>query len=105
MSRHFSVVAIGGGPAGISLAIESIEMGLDFKKVLVLEKGPVPIEAIRKFYPEKKMTIANYKGLPTVTEGHIPVFPDLTKAQTLTYFDDLIKKYNVQMEYLSLIHI
>ncbi|MDB5036912.1 MAG: hypothetical protein JWQ35_440 [Bacteriovoracaceae bacterium] len=101
MSRHFKIVAIGGGPAGISLAIECIEMGISTKDILVLEKGSVPIDAIRKFYPEKKMTIANYKGLPTETHGHIPVFSDLTKAETLTYYDELIKKYNIQMEYNS----
>jgi thioredoxin reductase (NADPH) len=98
-TKHVPVVAVGGGPAGISFAIECIAQGIKPEDVLVLEKGAVAIEAIRKFYPEKKMTIANYKGLPTQTLGHLEIFPDLTKAQTLDYFDDLIKKYNVQMQY------
>ncbi len=101
MSKSYKVIAVGGGPAGISTAIECIEAGLSAEDVLVLEKGPNAIEAIRKFYPDKKMTLANYKGLPTNTLGHIPVFPDLTKAQTIEYFDLLIAKYRVQMRYQS----
>lgn len=94
---HYKVVAIGGGPAGISFAIECVALGMSRDDILVLEKGPVPIEAIRKFYPEKKMTLANYKGLPTETHGHLEVFPDLTKAQTIEYFDGLIKKFDISM--------
>lgn len=97
MDSHYPVVAVGGGPAGISLAIECIELGLKARDILILEKGPKPIWAIRKFYPEKKMTLANYKGLPTETHGHLKAFPDLTKTETLVYYDDLIKKYDLQL--------
>ncbi len=99
MSADYKIISVGGGPAGIAVAIEGIEMGLKASEVLVLEKGPQPIEAIRRFYPDKKMTIANYKNLPVETHGHLSSFPDLTKAETLTYFDDLIKKYDLQMRY------
>jgi thioredoxin reductase (NADPH) len=97
MSEHFKVVSIGGGPAGIALAIECVEMGLKPAEILVLEKGNAPIDAIRKFYPDKKMTLANYKGLPAITEGHLGVFSDLTKTETLEYFDALIKKYALNL--------
>lgn len=100
-AEHFKVIAIGGGPAGIALGVECIEAGLKPEDVLILEKGEAPIEAIRKFYPDKKMTLANYKGLPTNTEGHIPCFPDLTKAQTIDYFDGLIARYKLQMRLKS----
>jgi len=95
MAKNYSVIAVGGGPAGLSLAIELKEQGMNLAEVLVLEKGPHPIEAIRRFYPEKKMTLANYKGLPTVTHGNLSVFPDLTKAETLVYYDELISKYEI----------
>ncbi len=101
MPRHFAVVIVGAGPAGLSLAIECLELGIRRDKIMVLEKGEVPIDAIRKFYPDKKMTLANYKGLPTETHGHLSVFPDLTKAQTLDYFNDLIKKYEIPIQYNS----
>jgi len=42
------------------------------------------------------MTLANYKNLPTATHGHLPAFPDLTKTETLVYFDELIQKYELQ---------
>ncbi len=93
------IVIVGAGPGGLSLAIELLEMGLDRGRLMVLEKGALPVEAIRKFYPEKKMTLANYKNLPTETHGHLPCFPDLTKAETLTYFNELIKRYQIPIRY------
>lgn len=96
-----TVLIIGAGPGGLATAIEAIELGLSRDQILVLEKGEVPIDAIRRFYPDKKMTLANYKGLPTETHGHLSVFPDLTKAETLVYFDDLIKKYEIPIRYKS----
>lgn len=101
MSKPYEIAIIGAGPAGLATAIEAIELGISRESIIVLEKGEVPIDAIRKFYPDKKMTLANYKGLPTATEGHIPAFPDLTKAETLTYFDDLISKYQIPVRYKS----
>jgi len=70
---------------------------MDPKEILILEKGPNLIEAIRKFYPAKKMTVANYKNLPTETFGHLSTFPDLTKDETLVYFDELIEKYKLKI--------
>lgn len=94
--EKYSLVCVGGGPAGISLAVECIEMGLPREEILILEKGEAPIKAIRQFYPEKKMTLANYKNLPTETHGHLEAFPDLTKQETLVYFDELIHRYKLQ---------
>lgn len=70
-------------------------MGLDRQGVLVLEKGPEIIQAIRQFYPDKKMTLANYKNLPVETFGVLESFPDLTKSETLDYFADIISKYQI----------
>ncbi len=97
--NRYKVISIGAGPGGLALAIECIEHGLKPEDILVLEKGDAPIDAIRKFYPEKKMTVANYKNLPTETLGHLNCFGDLTKDQTLRYFDDLIKKYDLRIQY------
>jgi thioredoxin reductase (NADPH) len=92
------IICAGGGPASISLAIELIEMGISGDDIVIFEKGEAPIKAIRQFYPDKKMTLANYKNLPTETHGHIACFPDLTKAETLTYFDELIAKYQLNYQ-------
>lgn len=99
MAVHPKILIVGAGPGGISLAIELIELGCKRDDILILEKADVPIDAIRKFYPDKKMTIANYKNLSTETLGHLPSFPDLTKAETLVYFDELIKKYDLSIRY------
>ena len=99
MGNHTKVIVIGGGPAGIAVGVECVEAGLSPQDVLILEKGESCADAIRKFYPDKKMTLANYKGLPTVTHGHLPVFPDLTKPQTLSYFEELITRYKLQVRY------
>lgn len=93
--QRFRLICVGGGPAGISLAIEAIEMGMDPAEVVILEKGEHPIQAIRTFYPDKKMTLANYKNLPVETHGVLSAFPDLTKQETLEYFDELISKYSL----------
>lgn len=97
MAQSYKVIAIGGGPGGIATAVECREFGMAEKDILILEKGAHPIEAIRKFYPDKKMTLANYKGLPTETQGTLKTFPDLTKAQTIDYFDEIIKKYAIDI--------
>lgn len=99
--HHIPIAIVGAGPGGLALAVELIEMGMSRDQFMVFEKGEVPIEAIRRFYPDKKMTLANYKGLPTETLGHLSVFPDLTKAQTLEYFDQLIAKYQIPIQYKS----
>jgi thioredoxin reductase (NADPH) len=97
MSQRYKVIVVGAGPGGLAAAIECQEMGMSREDILILEKGSEPADAIRKFYPEKKMTLANYKGLPTETLGHLPCFPDLTKAQTMTYFQELIDRYHLNL--------
>lgn len=93
--KEVPILIIGGGPAGIALAIECIELGCAKENLIILEKGEVPVKAICQFYPEKKMTLANYKSLPTETLGHLPCFPDMTKKETLDYYDELIQRYQL----------
>jgi thioredoxin reductase (NADPH) len=97
--KKYELAIIGAGPAGLATAVEAFESGISRDATIVLEKGAVPIDAIRKFYPEKKMTIANYKGLPTENKGHLPSFPDLTKAETLVYFDQIIENFKIPVRY------
>lgn len=94
--KYYPIIAVGGGPAGISLAVECIEMGISKDDILVLEKGEAIIKAVQQFYPDKKMTLANYKNLPTEISGHIPKFPDLTKAETIVYFQEILDRYQIQ---------
>ena len=59
----YELIIIGAGPAGISMAAEARSVGIPSEQILVLEKGPTHSWAIRKFYPAKKIVLANYKEI------------------------------------------
>lgn len=99
-----SLVIVGGGPSGIACAIECINQGMDAEQIQIFEKGSESIHAIRKFYPDKKMTLANYKNLPTETLGSLTSFPDMTKTETIDYFDRLIREFNLNYRLNSEVH-
>jgi thioredoxin reductase (NADPH) len=92
------LVIIGAGPGGIALAAEAFASGIDRSQVLILEKGPTHNSAIRQLYPEKKLTTANYKGFAARCEGLLCV-RDMTKPETLQFFDKIISDYHVNIEF------
>ena len=94
-SDSLKLIVVGGGPAGISCAVESVGFGLKADELVILEKGSQSIQAIRQFYPDKKMTLANYKNLSPETEGSLPSFPEMTKQETIDYFDSIISKHTL----------
>jgi thioredoxin reductase (NADPH) len=92
------LVIIGAGPGGIALAAEAFASGIDPSQVLILEKGPTHNSAIRQLYPEQKLTTANYKGFAARCEGLLCV-GDMTKPETLQFFDKIISDYHVNIEF------
>ena len=64
----------------------------------MLEKGSTHNWAIRQFYPEQKLTTANYKGFQARCEGLLCI-NDMTKSETLEYFDRVIATYNIDIQY------
>jgi thioredoxin reductase (NADPH) len=92
------LVIIGAGPGGIALAAEAFASGIDPSQILILEKGPTHNSAIRQLYPEKKLTTANYKGFAARCEGLLCV-KDMTKPETLQFFDKIISDYHVNIEF------
>jgi thioredoxin reductase (NADPH) len=92
------LVIIGAGPGGIALAAEAFSSGIDPSQILILEKGPTHNSAIRQLYPEKKLTTANYKGFAARCEGLLCV-RDMTKPETLQFFDQIISDYHVNIEF------
>lgn len=92
------LLIVGGGPAGISTAVEAREAGIEREKILILEKGPVHSYAIRKFYPDDKRVDAVYKGIPAISEGAISL-QDGTKQQTLDFLGDTIKRWELTVHY------
>src|SRR3989442_9299436 len=92
------LIIIGAGPGGIALAAEAFASGIDPSQMLILEKGPTHNSAIRQLYPEQKLTTANYKGFAARCEGLLCV-RDMTKPETLQFFDKIISDYRVNIEF------
>jgi len=92
------LIIIGAGPAGISMAAEARSAGIPAEQILVLEKGPMHSWAIRKFYPAKKVVLANYKGIEAVCKGVLCI-SDMSKDETLTYIDRAIEQYQISVHY------
>src|ERR1041384_1867005 len=94
----YDLIIIGAGPGGIALAAEAQACGIDPSRILILEKSHNHKWAIRQLYPEQKITTANYKGFEAKCEGLLCV-SDMTKAQTIEYFDKVISDYNINIKY------
>jgi thioredoxin reductase (NADPH) len=94
----YDLVIVGAGPGGIALAAEAHACHLESNRTVVLEKGHTHNWAIRQFYPEQKLTTANYKGFQARCEGLLCI-NDMTKSETLDYFDRVIADYNIAIQY------
>lgn len=92
------MIIVGAGPAGISMAAEARNADIPSEKILVLEKGGTHSWAIRKFYPAKKIVLANYKGIVAVCTG-VMCISDMSKDETLTYIDRAIEQYQLSVHY------
>ncbi len=94
----YQMIIIGAGPAGISMAVESIVAGVSNGDILIIERSPEHSFSIRKFYPDKKLVTANYKGFEAVCTGTLCI-PDLTKQETISYLDKAISDYSIKINY------
>lgn len=94
----YELLIIGAGPGGIALAAEATARGIDASQILILEKGHTHNWAIRQFYPEQKITTANYKGFAAKCEGLL-CLSDMTKTQTIEFFDKVISDYHLNIKY------
>lgn len=96
----YDLIIIGAGPGGIALAAEAQASGVDPARTIILEKAPTHNWAIRQLYPEQKLTTANYKGFQPRCEGLLCI-GDMTKSQTIQYFDGIIESYKLNLQYGS----
>lgn len=94
----YQIVIIGAGPGGISLAVEAIKSGISPEKIVILEKAKEHSFSIRKFYPEKKLVTANYKGNSAICKG-VMCLQDSSKNEALSYLDKAIADYNIRVNY------
>lgn len=99
----YELIIIGAGPAGLSMAAEARAAGIDAARILILEKGREHSWAIRKFYPNAKPVLANYKGIDAVCTG-VMCISDMTKEETLTYLDRAIEQHGLVVHYNEAVH-
>lgn len=95
---HFDLVVIGAGPAGIALVAEARAAGVPAERIAVVEKSDSHSFTIRKYYPQGKPVLANYKGIVARCEGVLCI-PDLSREETLTYLDQAILDSGVPVRY------
>jgi thioredoxin reductase (NADPH) len=94
----YDLIIIGAGPGGIALAAEAQASGIKQSETLILEKAATHNWAIRKLYPEQKLTTANYKGFQPRCEGLLCI-GDMNKSETIAYFDRIIEDYKLNLQY------
>jgi len=88
--KFCEVLVIGGGPAGISTAVELRRRGFKAEEILVLEKGPQHSESLHKFYTEGKRVDTDYRGEKAPCEGAMCLLPGNRESclTTIEYFID-----------------
>ena len=94
----YDILIIGAGPAGISIAVEAVHAKFEQEKILLIEKAEEHSYAIKKYYPDKKLVTANYKGFEAKCTG-VMCIPDMTKQETISYLDKAIKVNNLHVKY------
>lgn len=94
--KFCEVLVIGGGPAGISAAVELRRRGFEEIDILVLEKGPQHSESLHKFYTEGKRVDTDYRGEKAPCEGAMCLLPG-NRESCLTTIDYFIDYYDVRV--------
>jgi thioredoxin reductase (NADPH) len=92
----YDLIIVGGGPSGLSCAIEGRKASLS---VVVLEKGSV-VDAIRRF-PQNLVWFSTPElleigGIPFVTSTVRP-----TRVDTLSYYQKVVQHYKLDCRYFD----
>jgi len=94
----YEIIIVGAGPGGISMGAEAIDFGIPKGKVLLLEKAEEHSFTIKKFYPDKKLVTANFKGFTPVCTG-VMCLTDSSKQETISYMDKVIQEHSLKVNY------
>jgi thioredoxin reductase (NADPH) len=94
----YEIIIIGAGPGGISMGAEAIDFGIPKSKVLILERAEEHSFTIKKFYPDKKLVTANFKGFTPVCTG-VMCLTDSSKHETISYMDKVIDDHSLKVNY------
>ena len=90
-SENLDLVIIGGGPAGLSAAIEAGKLGL---KYVVLERDKVA-STVRRFPPGKKVYAEPYS---LQNRSSLDVDQDLDKDEFLARIDNLVRRQQLHIK-------
>jgi len=102
--EKYDIAIIGGGPAGISAAVEAVLGGIE--NIALFEKGDNHSMTIRKYYKDNKRVDKDWKGQKIELHGNV-LFTDGTKESTIDLFDTLLDehaidaKFNHEIEYIK----
>jgi thioredoxin reductase (NADPH) len=99
----YDIIIIGAGPAGISMAVEAINSGIEKNKILILEKAGEHSFTIKKYYPENKLVAANYKGFESACTG-VMCMTDSTKKETISFLDKTIETRQLNVNYNEVVY-
>ena len=94
----YEIIIIGAGPAGISMGVEAHNFGVSPDKILILEKSTEHSFTIKKYYSDKKLVTANFKGFTPVCTG-VMCLTDSSKHETISYLDKAIEDNNLNVHY------
>lgn len=94
----YEIIIIGAGPAGISMGVEARNFGVKSEDILIIEKSAEHSFTIKKYYSDKKMVTANFKGFTPVCTG-VMCLTDSTKHETITYLDQAIEENLLNVHY------
>ncbi|MBK7105139.1 MAG: NAD(P)-binding domain-containing protein [Ignavibacteriae bacterium] len=99
----YEIIIIGAGPGGISLGVEAHNFGVSKEKILIIEKSAEHSFTIKKYYPDKKLVTANYKGFTPVCTG-VMCLMDSTKHETISYLDKAIEENELNVHYIETVY-
>ncbi len=94
----YEIIIIGAGPAGISMGVEAHKFGVNPDKILILEKSAEHSFTIKKYYSDKKLVTANFKGFTPVCTG-VMCLTDSSKHETISYLDKAIEDNKLNVHY------
>ena len=94
----YEIIIIGAGPAGISMGVEAHNFGINPDKILILEKSAEHSFTIKKYYSDKKLVTANFKGFTPVCTG-VMCLTDSSKHETISYLDKAIEDNKLNVHY------
>jgi thioredoxin reductase (NADPH) len=95
-SEVLNVVVVGGGPAGLSVAVECQRAGIG--RVVVLEKGDTHNYMISKLYTRGKRVDAVWKGIVAEPEGALWLEPG-SRETYLRTMQEFIDRYELDIRY------